>query len=412
MSPSLLTTSDLSQHISIDSTIGALLVGTFSSIFLTGITYLQACQYWRSFTKDPMLLKIWVGRCGLCYLQIFGADFRSPVVSHFGTPTFFVTSPLVWSARVRRLELLFFPSCRLAKCNTLTASTDRWTQSVMTYGILLNQFLCTTFMDDVPNVPSGGDCSVLSIKMFQAQNILELFDLSNDLTLLAVDDYSGLHHTNDCGRIYHKFPNLRFIPSPHGIQYKVRTDSKLDLLAAYAFSTGLVTWYLYKLYLELQGPNTRLAATVWPHDLIWVTPACTLVKLYANNLLTALNSRKALGIMDSDDRVTAYSWSSRRFIRGLTMSTRYEKPQCFGLYKSLKACFVKRAVPNFQWNSVRATSVFPAAMRENLVSLRSLSSPLPIYETLKWRMQTRVRRHNRLTLLAKGHWATTWAFIS
>ena len=62
----------------VDNTLGAWLIGTFSSVLwvftvsernlapliledsLTGTTYLQSYQYWRSFPKDSNLLKLWV----------------------------------------------------------------------------------------------------------------------------------------------------------------------------------------------------------------------------------------------------------------------------------------------------------------------------------------------------------------
>ncbi|TBU28408.1 hypothetical protein BD311DRAFT_663582 [Dichomitus squalens] len=78
-----------------------------------------------------------------------------------------------------------------------------------------------------------------------------------------------------------------------------RTDATLDLLIAYALSTGLVTCMFHIVNV--------IASIVWQHNLIWIVPVVILFKLYANNFLVALNSRKALGFMTDKDESEATS---------------------------------------------------------------------------------------------------------
>ncbi|TBU38564.1 hypothetical protein BD309DRAFT_874100 [Dichomitus squalens] len=78
-----------------------------------------------------------------------------------------------------------------------------------------------------------------------------------------------------------------------------RTDARLDLLIAYALSTGLFTCLFHVLNV--------IASAVWQRNLIWMVPTSVLFKLYANNFLVALNSRKALGIMGDEDERTSHS---------------------------------------------------------------------------------------------------------
>ncbi|TBU37457.1 hypothetical protein BD309DRAFT_974029, partial [Dichomitus squalens] len=90
-------------EIAVDNTLGAWLIGTFSSVFLTGITYLQAYQYWRAFQKDPRHLKAWVGIVVILEtwtaILVMHASYYY-VVTLFWDPVFVFTSPPVWSAQL------------------------------------------------------------------------------------------------------------------------------------------------------------------------------------------------------------------------------------------------------------------------------------------------------------------------
>ncbi|PIL26330.1 hypothetical protein GSI_12086 [Ganoderma sinense ZZ0214-1] len=199
-------------QIPVDNTLGAWFIGAFFSVFLSGITYLQAYQYWRAFPKDHRSLKIWVviAMYSLMSTPLFVRvliqghsvleTFSTILVLHtsyhyavtlFWDPAAVLSSPPVWQASSFRSSNLFcvvltlrFKVCSALTgnwvCDCLDFAMYRFTSSFFARRVWIMSPKFRPVVISVMLLMLGYIACfiVLSIRMFRVNSIPDLFKFS------------------------------------------------------------------------------------------------------------------------------------------------------------------------------------------------------------------------------------------
>ncbi|KAM5539865.1 hypothetical protein V8D89_006368 [Ganoderma adspersum] len=253
-------------RIPVYNTLGAWIIGVSASILLNGVLIHQAYQYFREYADDRRLLKYWV------LIVVILETFISALIFHTGyfylvvqywDPTYFFVKPMVWSL------------CVLPVPATLTALISQ-TFFVRRVWLIAPKFKIVVGIAFLLNVANVGCYTALGVSMFDATDFLDGLRFS---WLASVG--SSVQMAGDIMLTLTLIWVLR--KSRTGIN---RTDSMLELLIAYALSTGLVTCIVHILNVAF--------SIAWPANLVFGTFSCILTKLYANTFLVALNTRRFL----------------------------------------------------------------------------------------------------------------------
>ncbi|KAH9891036.1 hypothetical protein C8Q73DRAFT_792474 [Cubamyces lactineus] len=257
------TASDLSN---IKEGIGAWLVGVFMTTFLVGMTVQQAFHYFRLYPRDATFLKAWVVlTVSLQMLTIAFAMHTAYyyLVTYYLDPIVFLKRD-VWTAAV---VPIFGPLNNFA-------SESFFARRVYLIG---HRYRIIVLSATLMILASCGFFVSRTIQAFTATSVFASTQtdgwlpavasallLAGDIQLTAVLVYA-LH----TGR--------------SGIR---RTDSMIDLLIAYAISSGTLICVLNIVSLIL--------SIIYPHNIIYTASTLVAQGVYTNSFIVALNTRRVV----------------------------------------------------------------------------------------------------------------------
>ncbi|KAI9066295.1 hypothetical protein FKP32DRAFT_399573 [Trametes sanguinea] len=247
--------------------IGAWLVGTFLTTFLSGMLMQQTFRYFRLYPSDPIFMKTWVILAVILQLVTIAllmhtsyyylvtyylntAVFSKPDVSTLGVVPFFSsTSNVVCESFFARRVFMIGRRYRIVVLSAMTMIIVSW------------GFFLAVPVQVFRGRLTFGNLDSTSFSGEWTPTVGSALLLAGDVQLTAVLVYV-LHR----GR--------------SGIK---RTDSMVDVLIAYAITSGTLICILNLTSIVLFG--------VFPHSIIY--SACTLVTqaVYTNSFVVALNTR-------------------------------------------------------------------------------------------------------------------------
>ncbi|KAJ8481501.1 hypothetical protein ONZ51_g5956 [Trametes cubensis] len=270
----------------LDNTYGAILLGSFASLMLYGLTLHQAYRYIRAHATDGLYMKCYVVfivvldslHSGLCmhisYWYLVKCYFR---------PDRLFTG--VWSLNM------------IAVTVGMTIILCQWRVALIVIGGKLRNIAfiaASLFLGEL------AFAIVATVKAFVLPNLIEFRKFAWTISAaygLSVGSNAML--TSVLIFVLHR--------SRTGFQ---RTDSKIDTLIKYAVCTGLMT--------DLFGVLALVFALVQPSNLIYTGIDLVTSKLYVNSVLAALNfrdsvaPRKPTSGRTEGDRLSAYPRSIRQ----------------------------------------------------------------------------------------------------
>ncbi|KAI0327373.1 hypothetical protein GY45DRAFT_1373256 [Cubamyces sp. BRFM 1775] len=260
---------------SLDSTLGAWLLGTFFGILLQGTVYHQTYRYFRLYPKDPTYLKIWVTVVVVIETLNTALTMHASyvyLIRNYFNPLSLLGSP-VWS-----LSSLPIPGSLAAVVSQSFFARRIYLINRRYTVVAIAAMLCFFAF--------SGFYIAFSVKLLQSRNLFE--GLKG----------SWLASTGSCLAMTGDFLVTSVLiyalrTSRNGIK---RTNTILDLLIAYAISTGLIICVFNVLNIAF--------SLAFPDNLIYTAFSIVLTKLYANTLLVALNTRSSLvqrGIMGENE---------------------------------------------------------------------------------------------------------------
>ncbi|KAI0694302.1 hypothetical protein C8T65DRAFT_666911 [Cerioporus squamosus] len=267
----------------LDDTYGALLLGMSFGLMLYGLTVHQAYRYFRMYPRDIGLLKGFVltllaletlhTACSIiaCYYHLV-SNFANPQTllrSHWSTqlltPICGFTIILCQGFYARRVYLVG-PQYRPL---VVIAVVCMFVLSGFTIGATVEGFLLTDLRD------------------FQRVNWM----IS---CLFGIGVFTDAILTGALVWVLRK--------SRTGIK---QTDSTVDIIIAYAINTGLLN--------SILGLAGFLVVLISPGNFIYISIAIVFVKVYANCVLTSLNSRRSLSTRIMEDvHLGSMAWNKGR----------------------------------------------------------------------------------------------------
>ncbi|EJD35082.1 hypothetical protein AURDEDRAFT_175849 [Auricularia subglabra TFB-10046 SS5] len=245
-----------------DASFGSLEIGTFVSMFLLGIATLQAWNYFRDFSQDPMMVKLMVA-------AIYFADFLHSVmfahaVHHYTISGFLNIAVLVktvWSLEatlVIEAFIIVIVQCYFGLrvfrvTHSITLAVGIWFLALVRMGLTLGIMAASV---------QNGTLAVTSTRAFRYQAILEtsIAAFTDVVTALAL-----------C---------LALLRRRTGFAH---TDRLIDRIVAFTIGSGLFTSFIsiaqLVAYLALSG------------DFVWIAFFSISSKMFSNSLLASLNER-------------------------------------------------------------------------------------------------------------------------
>ncbi|PIL31159.1 hypothetical protein GSI_05856 [Ganoderma sinense ZZ0214-1] len=253
-------------EVAMTNSMGAWLIGCSVTILLNGFMFHQAYQYFREYENDMKFMKIWVlivlvFETLLSILMLHTSYFY--LVQMYWDPTYFFTQKPVWS-----LCLLPIPGALAALISQVFFVRRLWMLTPKFRVIVAIAFCLLT--------GNLGSFTALSINMFKAKSFADGAQWAWLATLGCGTQMIGdIILTMTLIHVLHQ--------SRTGMN---RTDSMLEIMIAYAISTGALGCILHLI-------NVILSLTI-KNVFIYGAILVILVKLYANTFLVALNTRKFL----------------------------------------------------------------------------------------------------------------------
>ncbi|KAM5544659.1 hypothetical protein V8D89_001557 [Ganoderma adspersum] len=243
----------------LDNTFGAVLIGTFVGLILYGITLHQSYRYFRMFPADVPNLKFLTVSSALsmhvCYRYL---------VSNYFNP----------------LALLCGEWCGVVMVATQSPS-------VPPVGRHYRYFLAVAVSGEI--VSPGFYSNLLQVLSRIAATveafIIPTFEGYKHATWL-VSTGSTMAVSSDIMITAMLISALR--RSRTGIK---RTDSMLDVMIMYSINTGKS---IFPMMIRIANLGSLLFAFIQPGTLIWAGVGIPGVKMYANTLMAALNSRRSI----------------------------------------------------------------------------------------------------------------------
>ncbi|KAJ3019071.1 hypothetical protein NUW54_g177 [Trametes sanguinea] len=257
---------------SLDSTFGALLIGSFFGCFLYGLTLRQAFAYFKGYADDPKPLKIlvsWVLLLETLTLALTVHACYFYLVSSFWNPHELQKS--IWSLSVRFPSCLLY--CKIVLGVTMASSQSYFARRVWILGHRFRLIVAATLVLCVVEL---GFLTAGTVKAF----------VSPEFTLFA--RYTWLVSIGSTLAVVADFALTVLLvyilhQSRTGLK---RTDSMLDVMILYTVNTGLITGVL--------NLGCLILAFVLPSDLYYAGVGIPGNRTYAICLLAALNARKSL----------------------------------------------------------------------------------------------------------------------
>ncbi|KAI0648723.1 hypothetical protein C8Q79DRAFT_1007297 [Trametes meyenii] len=239
----------------LDNTFGALLIGTFVALMLYGLIIHQAYRYFRLYSGDILLVKVFVVEIFYFYL-----------VSNYFNPTALLVG--VWSMDAQPV---------------LTSIGIFVSQSFFAFRVYLIS----------PKYRLLVAVSVLLTFIALGFAAAATYETRHNLTFAGFKPYTWLDSAafastvaSDCLTTSVLIITLK--RSRTGIK---RTDHIVDRLVLYAVNTGLLT--------SIFNVCALVLALVVPGNMIYIGVSIVSTKVYANSLLAVLNTRRALSEKDA-----------------------------------------------------------------------------------------------------------------
>ncbi|KAL7278321.1 hypothetical protein ACG7TL_008297 [Trametes sanguinea] len=267
----------------LDNTIGYMLIGTFVSLVLYGVSVLQVYRYIQLYPKDSIIIKTIVFIVMIletvhsilpmhtCYYYL---------VSHFGSEI--AALDTVWSinllpviASVTTLASQLFFARRVSLIGTFhklvaaIAIISLMASVALSIPIQVERNCCLRFVQkEHPMVSATLALAALADHMLSGAIICAL--------LRSKDMY-----TRQGGPGYHELQG-----DDSQLLLSRTCTTKIEYFTLYVINTGLLTGIIHGL--------SAIFAIRWPSDLLWSSIGLLAIKLYAITLLAVLNSRKLL----------------------------------------------------------------------------------------------------------------------
>ncbi|OSC99588.1 hypothetical protein PYCCODRAFT_1438154 [Trametes coccinea BRFM310] len=250
----------------LDNTIGYMLIGTFVSLVLYGVSVLQVYRYIQLYPKDSIIIKTIVFIVMIletvhsilpmhtCYYYL---------VSHFGSEM--AALDTVWSINLLPV---------IASVTTL-ASQLFFARRVSLIGTFHKLVAVIAILSLMASVALSIPVSIEAFKLKETAAFVQKEHqmVSATLALAALADYM-LSGAIICALLRSKD------------MYTRTCTTKFEYFTLYVINTGLLTGIIHGI--------SAVFAIRWPSDLLWSSIGLLAIKLYAITLLAVLNSRKLL----------------------------------------------------------------------------------------------------------------------
>ncbi|KAM5533529.1 hypothetical protein V8D89_012808 [Ganoderma adspersum] len=262
----LATDRDSIPQVAMTNSMGAWLVGCCITFLLNGFLFHQAYQYFREYANDARYMKIWVStvlvvETLISVLILHTAYFY--LVQMYWDPSYFFTQKPIWS-----LCLLPIPGSLAALFSQTFFVRRVW--------LLAPRFRIIVGISFFLQAGNFGSFTALAVNMFKATSFRDASQWSWLATLGCGTQMTGdIILTLTLTYVLHQ--------SRTGMN---KTDSMLEIMIAYAISTGAVGCIIHLM-------NVILSITL-KNIFIYGSILLILAKLYANTFLVALNTRKFL----------------------------------------------------------------------------------------------------------------------
>ncbi|KAF9468724.1 hypothetical protein BDZ94DRAFT_693505 [Collybia nuda] len=253
----------LPPGITLDGTLGALLICTIIAVALFGVICLQTYQYFNYYVKDPLYMKILVAIIWCLEfvhtVVIVHALYRI-VVTDFGVPSFLADEPatlktsILFSGFINTGVQGFF-------AYRIKVVSKRWTMPIICWSLLAVRLTCVI----------ASSIIVLRVKIPEFASHYKWL-----LTLLLV--------ATAIGDLVVAGALAYFLSQ--GRSGFLKTDHVVNELILFSIETGLVT--------SLVAMAVLIIFLTKPTTFAWIGMLLTLAKIYTNSLLLSLNNRKHL----------------------------------------------------------------------------------------------------------------------
>ncbi|EIW56547.1 uncharacterized protein TRAVEDRAFT_49371 [Trametes versicolor FP-101664 SS1] len=251
-------------HGTLDSSLGAWLLGTYCGLVLYGLLVYQIYQYLSLYPKDPAILKIWVSAILLVETlnTVFTVHSSYYYLVTWGGRSIIFNKPPIWTMN----------SIALTGPLAITISQGFFARRVY---IMAPRFRMVVYVVTVLLLGFCGCFLALAVEAFKAKNFFAQSLPFSGYVAAGVPYWSAAASVLACD------PGRPAVAdsSDHS------TDSLIDLLVLYAVSTGLLNCLVNVLDLAF--------ALCFPTTMIYTSFSIALTKLYGNSFLTALNTRQS-----------------------------------------------------------------------------------------------------------------------
>ncbi|KAM5544673.1 hypothetical protein V8D89_001571 [Ganoderma adspersum] len=263
----------------LDNTFGAVLIGTFVGLMLYGITLHQSYRYFRMYPADLPILKFLVSF--VLVLETVSSALSMHICYRYLVMNYFHPQALIggeWS-------LNLFP---VISGVTMVTTQSFFIRRVWILGRQYRYFLAVAVALCFVEM---GFFIAATIKAFTIPTFKEY-----EHATWLVSTGSTMAVSSDVMITAMLIFALR--RSRTGIK---RTDSMLDVMIMYSINTGLLT--------GIANLGSLLFAFLQPGTLIWAGVGIPGVKMYANTLMAALNSRRSLAAKGSGSNMSPFGVS-------------------------------------------------------------------------------------------------------
>ncbi|KAI0694305.1 hypothetical protein C8T65DRAFT_57102 [Cerioporus squamosus] len=249
---------------SLDSTYGAVLIGTFVSLILYGVTLHQIYRYFRTYIDDPMVLKAMV-TCVLLLETLVSIMTMHTcyyyLITYYFQPTVLLVG--VWSMNA-------IPAVSGV---TIAVTQSFFARRVYIFG---PRYRAVVAVVVVLTICELGFFVAATVETFEVEDYESFkhvtwlistaaaISLAEDVLLTTVLIYA-------------------LCRSRKGIK---RTNAMIDVMIMYTINTGFLTSVFNFLYMFFSLSR--------PDDMVYIGIGITALKIYSNSLMAALNSREAL----------------------------------------------------------------------------------------------------------------------
>ncbi|KAJ7155248.1 hypothetical protein C8R46DRAFT_1356472 [Mycena filopes] len=251
--------------VSLDSTLGAVEVGTLLSIFLFGIVTVQVSSYYRNFPNDPWsikLLVVGIWTVELLHTGLTCANTYTKTITFFGTEAEqFVLSTsfnlsMILVAVIGPVVQAFYAYRIFKLAHRALIPMACWALSLVRFVNLLGIAIAAFATGNLPEFKARFSWLVISSLVLSA---------FTDILITGTTCYY-------------------LVQANRGQQYR-KTKKMIDLMIVWTIQTGLLTSITSVL---------MLISFLVMNNFIWVAILFLVSRSFANSLLSTLNSRTAI----------------------------------------------------------------------------------------------------------------------